>query len=300
MIIPEHIQLETINGMCTARCNMCAIRSWKRKSYVMEMDDFVRILYKFQPYQSHQKYLSLFGFGEPLLDKLLPARITVAKLMEFKSVGIATNCTELSKDMSMDLMKAGLDTLICSIDGYTAKTHESIRVGTKFDDVCWNVNRFLYLRNFHEQKTKVILRFVRQQSNAHEWEEYRKYWEHRLEPQKYGDAVLSLDVVDCDGKVEDYKNKDVLGDMELSCVCEQLYDRILVLSNGDVALCCGDDEGKFKLGNVLEQNPMEIYNNETFNTYRRKMEQGRVGELPLCNTCTIPRSMRLKDRIKEA
>ena len=295
MIIPTHLQIETINGVCTARCTMCAFPTWTRKPYRMHLQDHVAILNRFLPYQDNLQYLSLFGFGEPLLDKELPSKVKVAKSMGFKSVGFATNCTELDLLKSNALMEAGLDTLICSVDGINKETHEAIRIGTDFDKVVNNILTFIHMRPLYGH-TKVIIRFIRQKANAHEWEEFKAQWEQWLNP-AYGDAVISFDVVDCDGKVADYDSKDVLTGIDVPIMCDQLYQRMMVLSNGEVALCCADDNGKFHLGNVLSEDPIEIYNNETFTDYRRMIEEGRIMELDLCKTCTIPRSQKLKDKV---
>lgn len=296
MIIPTHLQIETINGVCTARCTMCSYKSWTRKPHCMEFPMFCDILDKFYPYRKKLQFLSLQGFGETLLDHSLIAKITMAKDMGFSSVGFATNCTELTARMSERLLNAGLDTIICSVDGVTAETHEKIRVKTVFSKVVKNIETFLNIRSIGDGHTKVIIRFIRQMLNAHEWDDFKAYWEGRLD-KKYGDAVISFDIVDCDGKVEDYNSKDVLSKIEVPCVCDQLYNRMIVLSNGDVALCCGDDNGKFNIGNVLKDDPIKIYNGEVFTRYRTMMKAGMVRELDLCNTCTIPRSQQLKDKV---
>lgn len=295
MIYPSHLQIEVINGACTARCSMCTFKSWTRKPNRMSNGMFTAILLKFLPYKQGIDFLSLQGFGESLLDKELPDKVKIAKALDYKSVGFATNCTELTRSLSIKLLDAGLDTLICSIDGSTAKTHESIRVGTNFREVVENVLRFIKLRN-ERTKTKIILRFIRQKSNEHEWEGYKKWWEKRLDP-FCGDAVTSFDIVDCDNKVEGFKEKEVHKEVGWLGYCDQLYKRMIVYSNGEVALCCADDNGKFKLGNVLEKDPILIYNSPTFIYYRRMLKEGKMSELELCNTCSIPKSQQLKGEV---
>lgn len=67
-------------------------------------------------------------------------------------------------------------------------------------------------------------------------------------------------------------------------ICSDIYERFL---NGSVGLCCGYDMGWFKLGNVLEEDPQEIYNNDKFNFYRTMMEEGKICYLERCNRCSI-------------
>lgn len=145
MYFPKHLQIETINGVCSAHCSMCTIDQWKRKPQVMSTETFSSILAKFLPYQEHLEYLTLHFCGEPLLDSSLPEKVNIAKNLNFKGVGFATNCTHLNENMAERLLKAGLDTIICSIDGINKETHESIRVRTNFDEIVRNVQQFILL-----------------------------------------------------------------------------------------------------------------------------------------------------------
>jgi radical SAM protein with 4Fe4S-binding SPASM domain len=296
MIIPKHIQIETINGACTSNCIMCSRDSWTRKPRVMPFKEFHSILEKFIPYQEKIQFLSLQGWGESLLDKRLPAKVLLAKDLGFKSIGFATNCTELDSKKTRALLDAGLDTIICSIDGFTKETHESIRVGTHFYQVVGNVLNFIHERDIGKQKTKVIIRFIRMKQNQHEWEKFKKWWSRKLN-KRYGDAVISFDVVDSDGKIKDFAEKDVLEGVKIPSKCSMLNERMIVLSTGEVVLCCADDEGKFKLGNVFNEDPIKIFNNETFTHYRKMIKAGKIKELELCKTCNIPRSQARKDKV---
>lgn len=95
--------------------------------------------------------------GEPLLDKCLDNKVRIAKSLGFRGVGFATNCTELSENVAMRLVYAGLDTIICSIDDVNRDTYESIRIGTNFDKIVSNVKNFIKIRNLCG-KTSIIPR----------------------------------------------------------------------------------------------------------------------------------------------
>jgi sulfatase maturation enzyme AslB (radical SAM superfamily) len=288
VIIPMHLHIETINGVCTARCTMCSIASWTRKPMVMSQETFVEILTKFLPYRDHLQFLSLFLCGEPLLDKGLPSKVRVSKEMGFRSVGFASNCTELDERKSRALLEAGLDTLVCSVDGITKETHEAIRVGVNFDQVVRNILNFIRMRPLYG-RAKVVVRFVRQNSNAHEWNDFKAWWERQVDP-SYGDIVYAYNVTNCDDDCTDFAAKDVSSGVDIPLVCDQLSQRMIVFSNGEVALCCADNKGQFGMGNVLSEEPMKIYNNATFTHYRRMIEKGHIRDLALCKTCTVPRS----------
>ena len=69
-----------------------------------------------------------------------------------------------------------------------------------------------------------------------------------------------------------------------------MFERLLVYSSGRVGFCCADDNGFFELGNVIDNDPIDIYNSEQFSKYRRYMQKGRISELEHCRGCTIPQS----------
>ena len=54
-------------------------------------------------------------------------------------------------------------------------------------------------------------------------------------------------------------------------ICQDVFERLYIYSNGDVALCCADDNGFFRLGNAIEDDPIAIYNNTIFTNIRYMM-----------------------------
>jgi len=268
---------------------MCTIWTWTRKPHIMDASTYNLILRKFVPYVDSLQFLSLFLCGEPLLDKGLGYKIMLAKSLGFKGIGIASNCTELSDKTSKILLCSGLDTLVCSVDGIKKETHEGIRVGVNFDKVVANILNFLEARKTFG-KTKVIVRFVRQKANEGEWEEFREWWSKRINPE-YGDMVYAYNVTNCNDDCKDFDDKDPSG-KDVPTYCDQLDTRMIVFSRGEVPLCCADNNDKFKIGNVLETDPIELYNGEFFSRYRDMIKSGRIRELDLCGTCTVPRSQK--------
>jgi len=294
MVIPKHLQIETVNGVCSARCTICTIENWTRTPNTMSLETFRLILGKFDKYKDQIDYLTLHFCGEPLLDKGLADKIRAAKEMGFRGTGFATNGTHLNKETSRDLIEAGLDTIICSIDGLTRETHEAIRVGTDFEEVRSNVERFIGIRNELGGPTRVLVRFIYQDSNKHEWPEFKEYWSERLDPEMRDD-VIRFFLHNWGENLEKFDEMASRHDIDTSkLICEDLFERLVIYSNGDVGLCCADDNGFFQLGNVLETDPIELYNSELFTQYREMMKEGRISELDVCMNCSLPFSRALK------
>ena len=294
-IFPKHLQIETVNGICTARCDMCTIRQWKRKPNCMRFEIFKKILSKYVHLKDHLEFLTLHGAGEPLLDSGLPDKIATAKQMNFRGIRFASNCTLLTEKVAIAILNAGLDTIICSIDGLDKQTHESIRRGTDFDQVKENVLRFIKIRN-DSGTTKVIIRFIRQKINAVQWEDFRSYWKSELND-CFGDDVLTLDIHNWGGDLNDFEHKDMhYGKRIEKLICSDVFDRMLIGSSGEVSLCCADGDADYMgIGsNVLDSDPIEIFNNYVFRQYREKMLAGDILDLPRCNKCTSVRSRYIK------
>ena len=69
--------------------------------------------------------------------------------------------------------------------------------------------------------------------------------------------------------------------------CPDLFTRFSVFASGDIALCSADQAEFFKLGNVITQDPIQIFNNDRFSHYRKKWLSNSYKELDHCKECTI-------------
>jgi MoaA/NifB/PqqE/SkfB family radical SAM enzyme len=241
------------------------------------------------------------------MDRTLPDKIKWAKDIGFSEVGFTSNCGLLKKKMAERLLDAGLDCIIPSIDGTTKEVHEEIRPRTNFDRIVSNVKYFVEYRDKHDYNCKVLIRMVKQQLNYKQWDEYRKFWSEVLDPEK-GDAVLGINVHNTGGKVPDYENKrvnafdDDVAAFERDYVdkkvgkCADLYERLSIFTSGDVALCSADQASYYQLGNVLDKDPIDVFNNKIFRHYREKWDNGEYKSLDYCKNCVIPISRYHKTR----
>lgn len=294
-IIPSHMQIETVSGICTVRCIMCPIKQSKRKE-IMNNETFTKILKKLQPYLYNQKLLSLCGLGEPLIDKNVHGKVEIAKKLGFKGIGIFTNGTLLCEKMSKKILKAELDSLIISVDGFTAKTQEAIRVGSNLNEIILNVERFIALRDI-KAKTRIIIRFTKQELNKHEENDFYNFWKQRIKS-SYNDSISIYNVHNVGGNVLDFNDK--LKDDLLSKIrklkCPEIYERLMINSDGSISFCCGDQFGHYYVGNVLDNDPIKLYNSKRYTHYRELMEKGEILNLELCKNCSIVYSIITREK----
>ena len=291
IIIPSHILIETIEGICNNRCIMCPIEASIRKG-IMDNATFAKIIGKLQPYLYQQQFLSFCGLGETLIDRNTPDKIAMAKQLGFRGIGIYTNGLILNAKMSERLLSAGLDTLIISIDGFTSETHEAIRIGSNLNRVVSNLERFLTIRESRNATTKVIVRFNRQELNKHEEKDFYDFWKSRIKSNR-NDAIAIYDVHNIGGHVLNFKDKlsdDILSKMK-GLKCPEIYERFMIGSDGSISFCCGDQFGYYHIGNILNDDLAKLYNSPRYVEYREAMNQGRILNLELCKNCSVAYSI---------
>lgn len=120
---------------CPLRCRMCireGIKNWY--SGDMNINNFKEIVQYFKDVET----IVLEGWGESLLHKNLIECIRLAKV-EGPEVGFVTSGMGLNEDYISELIHAGVDFIGFSFAGATAKTHNSIRINSYFQDLVRNI-----------------------------------------------------------------------------------------------------------------------------------------------------------------
>jgi len=303
LTIPKRIQLETFYG-CNASCTMCVIDfPTNRKKGIMPLEMSKYILDELSLYKDEIDKLDLFGLGEPLLDPYIFQRIKYAKEKGFRNIAISTNADLLDKEKQKKLLEIGIDTVLFSIDGVKKETHEKIRRGVKFERVVENCQSIIKMRDEGDYKTRFVIRFIRQDTNKDEWEAFRKFWRPKLskETREKRDLIILYDVNTLGGEI--YCKRNLIKEQEEDPKiekkpCHMVFDRLIVLSNGSVPLCCEDIlKAKYCLGNVKNSSLIEIFNCEKLDKIRKIHLEGKKNTLDICRECTVLYSEKKQVRI---
>ena len=293
-VIPENVVIETIFG-CNASCSMCPIdMPTRRKKGVMARELFEYIISELSCHREKIKQMDLFGVGEPLLVKDFPEQVRFTKQKGFTNVGFASNADLLTAEVSDRVFAAGLDTIMISIDGTTKEVHESIRRKVNFDRLVGNVIKAIEIRDKQGYQTKFVMRFIRQSINRHQWEGFKEFWSRIISPEK-GDVIIGYDVHTWGGEIaidEEPQHAPVPEEVP----CHHLFDRLIVLSDGSIPMCCSDmHQAKHVIGNCNDQSPIEIYNNPSMEKIREIHLSGKRLSMKICADCTILESEQAKE-----
>jgi len=226
------------------------------------------------------KRVSLYKGGEPLLDYRLPDRIEKLKIGGLKNVIISTNISLLSESKAREILNAGLDQIILSLDSINAAIYESIRAGLKFDQVFENTLKLIEIRNRIRPKARIWIRMIRQGKNWDEWPEYQRFWQKRLKP----DDRINYHVIhNWGGQLKDFTAISASHQPMLPCVA--LWSHLAILANGDVPLCSIDYDNKFPNGNIMDKSISELWQSITIRNRRDKHLSGKKGNIRLCREC---------------
>jgi len=278
---PSYLEVETINA-CNARCPMCTIADWERGAKPMTDDLFAKIADELIEHASEIERVSLYRDGEPLIDKGLADRVAMLKEGGIKNTHISTNVSLLTEEKSKDLLTAGLDTIILSIDSLQKEVYEKIRVRLVMEDVLENALKFIEQRNKIRPQTKITVRMIRQEGNENEWPEFNAYWLDKLAEH---DRVYFRNVYNWGGQLKGFSPLSLSYEPNLPCVA--LWSLMVIFCNGDVPLCNVDFNNKFSNGSVITHSIQELWQSKTMNERRDWHLAGDKAKISICQNCNV-------------
>ncbi len=278
---PRYFEIETVNT-CNARCPMCTIEDWNRHSPTMKDDLFAKIADEICAHADHVKRVSLYRDGEPLLDKRMAKRVKILKDGGIRNVGISTNVSLLNEKNSVDLLEAGLDEIVLSIDSLKKEVFEAIRLRLHFETVMENALRFISLRDRIRPQTSIWVRMIRQESNKDEWPAFYDYWRPKLQRH---DRCYYLNIHNWGGQLEGFNPVSPSYQPHVPCVA--LWSLMVIFANGDVPMCNVDYNNKHALGEVRTRSITELWQGHVQSERRARHLDGRKGEFDICANCTV-------------
>ncbi len=279
MRFPRFLEIETVHA-CNANCDMCTIHQGARPEGIMSDKLFEKIVSELMGHTDEVLRVSLYKDGEPLLDTRLSDRISRLKEIGINNVMISTNASLLTEAKATEILKAGLDTIIISMDSICREIYESIRIGLDFHKVLENTLRFIELRNKLRPETQVWLRMIRQEKNWNEWSDYHIFWKKQVSSQ---DRVNYHTIHNWGGQLEHFK--PVASSYQPFLPCVALWSHLVIFINGDVPLCTLDFENKYPNGNIKKKSISELWHSNVMQKRREQHLCGDKGSISICGTC---------------
>jgi len=221
--------------------------------------------------------------GEPTIDNHLSLYIRYAKRKGITETMINTNGNLLDKDLSLDLIESGLDKIIFSVEGSNADVYNQTRIGGDFNTVVNNIKLFTEMRDtLGYTKPETRVQMVKTKDNASDVKKFLKFWKNKV------DVVAVEDEFDYRAEIAD---TTPLPDW----ACPQLYQRLIVLADGDIVPCCrsiiGGTGKQVVLGNIKDISIRQAWNSYKMNYIREEHEGGRSHLIDMCARCGLRKDM---------
>jgi radical SAM protein with 4Fe4S-binding SPASM domain len=246
----------------------------------MKIDIFRRIIDNFR---GKVYDANLHHTGESLLHPKLAEMVRYAKEARIYT-RLHTNATLLDSSRGRALIQAGLDLISFSFDGYDAKSYESIRRGAAFEPTLENIKEFLRLKTRMRQKRPYTIFEVINFSDT--TPEHIHQFKAPL-MQLGLDRFIIKEPHNWAGEYSMDHQKSVIGNPDFFVPCTFPWYALVIFFDGTVYPCPQDFFGALRLGDLNQQDLMDIWHGKPLVELRRRMRAGDYKGLLPCESCDM-------------
>jgi radical SAM protein with 4Fe4S-binding SPASM domain len=267
LVNPE-LRVETTNA-CQGRCMICPRDEMTRPIETMNGEHFLKLV--MQAHGLGANFVSLFGFGEPLLDPGLGAKLAYCSRLALDTF-ITTNAQALTIAKSFELLQAGLTKIRFSAHGRGA-TYEKVHKGFSFSEIMRNISNFIQINNtrFEHACTTMVTVIPMHNENIDELVDFWTSLVDEVEiwrPHNWGQKL--------NYRVQTKK---------LAKTCFRPFSGpIQVQVDGTVIPCCFLTNSEIVLGDTRKNRLYEILASDAYEEFKNRHKSGDLQGLP-CETC---------------
>jgi len=280
--LPYIYEVEPTNA-CPYRCFMCPRGQGRMTRPVgyMPLTTFQRVLSQVSPFQ---KMLRLHHFGEPVLHPELPLFISMARDAGLIPL-ISVNPSSLTEKLIRKLVEGRIGIVVFSLDSLRSDRLHDIRGVKKTAEYCLDmIDAFISLSRESGSPVFKVIQMVSLTANEDERQTFLALKDQYPEE----DVYLYISGNFGFGDIELVKETCRGGDSRLEAervLCRAPFDDIVVLWNGDVAVCCYDYDGSNVIGNINDSSVKKIWSSEKASALRRRFLEKDTRDLTVCGKC---------------
>jgi MoaA/NifB/PqqE/SkfB family radical SAM enzyme len=215
------------------------------------------------------KTISIFGYGEPLLDKSIVEKVEYCTKNGLETF-ITTNASLLKIDLGRKLLDAGLSHMRFSVHGFY-DGYERVHKGLEYATVIRNIanftadNKIGYDRKCRISITAIPMEFKEIETIKHIWKDFElEIWK----PHNWTDG----------------RNYRKLKAKRKKTCGRPHRGPVQINADGLMMVCCYDFNAEMVVGNTYKKTIEEILKSDSFNYIRDKHDAGDLKGLP-CETC---------------
>ena len=289
---PIFLQLQTINR-CNANCPMCPYASTTAEGalQLMSTEIFKKIIDEISTRKEVELIVMSFQ-NEPLADKnIIDKALYIKSVAPHITLELVSNGYLLNPSIANSIYDV-FDAVELSIHAVKAETYKEVLGGLDLEKTLENI---FYIGKSKYMRSKTVLRFVKQKSNADEYSHFKKFW------RRNGFAVLGFDLNSRLHAVKDYENMkyrdrwfEILEVKILKTIsplffpfCPIPNSAMYIRSNGDVVFCFNDWTEDNILGNVNNNTIYDVFHNRKMTDLRQRINSNSAFESDICKKCDL-------------
>jgi len=246
---PSYLEIE-LTGECDLECIFCYRKLLGEQHSHMPLPVLDKILSDSKKFKLPFT-VALGGSGEPLMhpnfyavmDRILASDSVESIIIETNGVYADTNFRNFLKEKDLSRIKA-----IFNINGMNRETYTTLHGADRFDSVYENITA---LREMCADTASLYLQVMKINETEPWLDSYYDFWEKQEIPIVLQKQNTFL------GRIQDRRYSD-LSPLERG-PCWHLQRDMYILSNGDVAFCRQDIDGKYPAGNVMDNSLVNIW-----------------------------------------
>jgi pyruvate-formate lyase-activating enzyme len=270
--IPRLVAIET-TSRCNASCSFCPYPAKETAKSAMDQALFEKIIEDCRAFPL-AKIEPLLN-GEPFVDPRIVERLAhIRRRLPKATLHLVTNGNAMTK-RRIDEMAAmgGVDRLIISLNCLDAATYRAV-MGLDLERTLDHLRYALHPARRKRVAGRIYVRMVRRpESTLAEQDRFLEFCrKERVRPLIVGQHNYKGDI-DSEFPVPSYP-------------C-QMLDRLDILHDGRVALCCSDAEGRHSWGDVRTHSVLEVFRGAVASRYRDMHRAGRRREIEPCGDCNL-------------
>lgn len=287
---PLLMDIELTNS-CNLQCYMCptGTGSMKRIKGFMPQNVMDKIVEELR--DSSVAGIRFILWGEPTLH---PRFLEFAKRIKDSGILVHfnTNGILLTEEMIRALIDMEIDSVKFSFQGVDQKSYEEMRFGSN-----WNrlVNNIKMMHNMRGEKEKPYIQISTTVTD--ESKEGVQNFINEMQPLceyvSVGQTILNhLNVDKMNISEERRRDFEKLRERQSLIekhfeVCPEIYNKLSILWNGDVTMCCNDFEGRdMVLSNILEHSLRELWNSpKAINICKMLEDTQQYDKIGICSIC---------------
>lgn len=283
---PLQMQLELASA-CNFKCRFCMHHDndmLRRKGVnlgVMDEETFHSAVNGIKEFPQRIKLINLQSRGESLLNKNIGTMVHELKSADVaEKIGLYTNGSLLTPEMSNDLIDGGIDVLHISIEGMSSEKYLEV-CGTKvnFEDIVTNV------KYFYNNKKDTYL-YVKTMDNGLTQKEKDIFYDVF---ENIADNVFIENPVDAwkDAEIDlKYLKKDrYKTNTKSATICPRIFFSMVVHHDGTVVACDHDWSEQYIIGHVKNDRIIDIWNGQKMDNLRKQHINGRADGIARCKGC---------------